>query len=49
LNSFYYIAGCTEGSYPYGVTYEEAEKAGILEEENQNLNKASKADDDLPF
>lgn len=44
---YYFIAGYTSGGAPYGITMEEAEEQGLLEEE-KNLQQTV-SDDDLPF
>ena len=31
--NFYFIAGYTSGGMPYGITWEEAEEEGLLEDE----------------
>ena len=33
---FYYIAGYTSGGAPYGITWEDARRDGLIEEENDN-------------
>lgn len=43
-DSYYFIAGYTSGGAPYGITMEEAEEQGLLEEE-----KNDDADKDLDF
>ena len=32
---FYYIAGYTPGGAPYGITWEEAYREGLVEEDNE--------------
>ena len=44
--NFYFIAGWTEGGYPFGVTWEEAEAQGLLEEGEGPFGSG---DEDLPF
>ena len=34
--NFYFIAGYTSGGMPYGITWEEAEKVGLLEDEGES-------------
>ncbi|MEY8292228.1 hypothetical protein AAK882_06220 [Carnobacteriaceae bacterium 52-44] len=46
LFGFYFIAGYTSGGAPYGITMEEAEEQGLLEEEKNNSDSF---EDDLPF
>jgi hypothetical protein len=41
---FYYIAGYTEGGAPYGITWEEANENGLLDEVDLDSD-----DDELPF
>ena len=41
--NFYFIAGYTSGGAPYGVTGEEAERDGLLSEEN------TIEEEELPF
>ena len=42
--NFYFIAGYTSGGAPYGITWEEAERDGLLADEND-----MHAEEDLPF
>jgi len=44
---YYFIAGFTDGGAPYGITREEAEEQGLLEDEKNPQQTVS--DDDLPF
>jgi len=44
---YYFIAGFTDGGAPYGITMEEAEEQGLLEDE-KNV-KQPESDDDMPF
>lgn len=44
---YYFIAGFTGWGFPYGITMEEAEEQGLLEEDN--LVSSSSIDDDMPF
>lgn len=43
---YYFIAGFTEGGAPYGISMEEAEEQGLLDEPNTNQ---STDDMDMPF
>ena len=45
-DSYYFIAGFTSGGAPYGITMEEAEEQGLLEEEK---NEWVDNDLELPF
>lgn len=42
---FYFIAGYSPGGAPYGITMEEAEEQGLLEEEEKDLDSF---EDNLP-
>ena len=44
---YYFIAVYTSGGAPYGITMEEAEEQGLLDEEKKSQQTA--LDDDLPF
>ena len=33
---FYFIAGYTSGGAPYGITWEEARRDGLIDEENDD-------------
>lgn len=45
LFGFYVIVGYTSGGAPYGITMEEAEEQGLLEEDRSKKD----SDNDLPF
>lgn len=45
---FYFIAGFTSGGAPYGITWEEAERDGLLDEEARKHSRFDE-DEDLPF
>lgn len=40
---FYFIAGYTSGGVPYGITWEQARKDGLIEEDDEDY------DEELPF
>ncbi|SDL25080.1 hypothetical protein [Natronincola ferrireducens] len=45
--NFYFIVGYTSGGAPYGITWEEASKDGLIEKDSSS--KKSKEDDKIPF
>ena len=40
---FYFIAGYTSGGVPYGITWEQARKDGLIEEDDEDY------DEELPY
>ncbi len=51
--TFYFIAGYTSGGFPYGITWEQAEEEGLLDEdeklERKMINEEIDNIEDLPF
>lgn len=45
---FYFIAGYTSGGAPYGITWEEAERDGLLDDEDKKRLQYDE-EEDLPF
>jgi len=50
--TFYFIAGYTSGGFPYGVTWEQLDKDGTLEESDRlhGMKKQNESEDnEIPF